>query len=100
VRAVTAPDVEGKVLNIGCGKDVSIRDVTGIILDLLGNPIEARFGALPERPTEIWTMRSDNTRARDQLGWEPRHSLTEGLEKTIAWYSSELADGRSPFIVR
>jgi UDP-glucose 4-epimerase len=100
VRAATTPGVEGQVLNIGCGEDVSIRDVASTILALLGNPIRARFGSLPERPTEIWTMRSDSSRARDVLGWKPQHSLTDGLEKTIAWYRSEVANAGSPFIVR
>jgi nucleoside-diphosphate-sugar epimerase len=77
---------------------VAIRDLAATVLDLLGNPVEAKFGALPERPTEIWTMRSDSTKARKALGWEPRHSLVAGLEKTIAWYRDELGNPRSPFI--
>ena len=60
--------------------------------------MRAHFGALPDRPTEIWTMRSDNTRAREILGWKPQHSLRAGLEKTITWYTAQLADPRSPFI--
>ena len=60
-------------------------------LDLLGNPVEAHFGALPERPTEIWEMRCDNTRAREILGWKPQYSLTEGLKKTIEWYRQNAA---------
>lgn len=98
VRAAATAGVEGELFNLGCGEDVSIRDLATTVLDLLGNPVEAKFGALPERPTEIWTMRSDSTKARKALGWEPRHSLVEGLEKTIAWYRRELADRRSPFV--
>ena len=63
VRAATVPGIEGELLNLGCSQDVSIREVTTLILDLLGNPVVAQFGALPERPTEIWQMRSDSTRA-------------------------------------
>lgn len=100
VRAAATPGIEGQLLNLGCGEDVSIREVTTLVLDLLGNPVRAHFGALPERPTEIWTMRSDATRARDLLGWKPQHSLSDGLHKTIAWYRRELEDPDSPFIVR
>jgi nucleoside-diphosphate-sugar epimerase len=100
VRAATTPGIEGELLNIGCGQDLSIREVTKLILDLLGNPVVARFGVLPERATEIWEMRSDSTKARELLGWKPRHSLTDGLEKTIAWYRDEVSDPGSPFIVR
>jgi nucleoside-diphosphate-sugar epimerase len=67
-----------------------------MILDLMGNPIEADIGALPDRPNEIWRMYCDNTRAREKLGWAPKHSLREGLEKTIEWYRAELdGDGSS-----
>ncbi len=98
VRAALTPGIEGQLFNLGCAEDVSIRDLTTTILDLMGNPVRAEFGALPDRPTEIWTMRSDNTRAREILGWKPQHSLPAGLEKTIAWYRAQLADPRSPFI--
>lgn len=100
VRAAATEGVEGELFNLGCGEDVAIRDVASTVLALLGNPVEAHFGALPERPTEIWTMRSDSRRAAERLGWKPQHSLTDGLTKTIAWYRQELADPASPFIVR
>jgi nucleoside-diphosphate-sugar epimerase len=97
VRAAVTPDIEGEVINIGCGEDVSMRDLATTILDLMGNPITPKFGALPERPAEIMEMRCDNTKARKLLGWEPKHSLAEGLAKTIEWYRTELASPRSPF---
>ena len=100
VRAASVPGVEGELFNLGCGEDVSIRAVTTLVLDLLDNPVVANFGALADRPTEIWTMRSDSTRAREALGWKPQHSLADGLEKTIAWYRRELAQPSSPFVVR
>ena len=63
----------------------------------MGNPIEANIGALPDRPNEIWRMYCDVTKAREQLGWAPKHSLNEGLETTIEWYRTELARDGSSF---
>jgi nucleoside-diphosphate-sugar epimerase len=97
VLAATTPGVEGQVLNLGCGEEVSMRQLAQRILDLMGNPIEPQFGALPERPTEIHRMFCDNTKAREALGWAPRHSLDEGLKKTIEWFTEQLADAGSPF---
>jgi nucleoside-diphosphate-sugar epimerase len=97
VRAAVTPGIEGEVINIGCGEDISMRDLATTILDLMGNPITPKFGALPERPAEIMEMRCDNTKARALLGWEPKHSLAEGLAKTIEWYKTELESPRSPF---
>jgi UDP-glucose 4-epimerase len=97
VRAAVTPGIDGEVINIGCGEDVSMRDLATTILDLMGNPITPKFGALPERPAEIMEMRCDNTKAKELLGWEPKHSLAEGLAKTIEWYKGELSSPRSPF---
>lgn len=95
--AATTPEAEGQVLNLGCGEELSMRHVAQTILDLMGNPIEPQFGALPERPTEIHRMFSDSTRAREVLGYSPKHSLADGLEKTIAWYTQQLDEPGSPF---
>ena len=70
--AAVVPDIEGELFNLGCGEEVSMRDLATTILDLMGNPIEAEFGALPDRPIEIWRMYCDATRAREPLGWKPR----------------------------
>jgi nucleoside-diphosphate-sugar epimerase len=96
VKAGTAPGIEGEIINIGCGEEVSMRTLAETILELMGNPIEADFGALPDRPTEIWRMFCDNSKARTLLGWKPSHTLREGLTKTIEWYRSEVL-GESSF---
>ena len=99
VRAATAPGIDGEILNLGCGEEVSMRDLATQILELMGNPIEPEFGALPERPTEIRRMYSDSSKARTLLGWEPLHTLADGLARTIAWYEGELARPGSPFVL-
>lgn len=91
VRVAVVDDLEGQLLNIGSGEEISIADLTLHILGLMGNPIEPKLGALPKRPIEIPRMRSGGTRAQELLGWEPRHTLTEGLRLTIAWYEDELS---------
>jgi UDP-glucose 4-epimerase len=98
VRAGTVEGIDGELFNLGCGEEISMRDLATMILDLLDNPIAAKFGELPERPTEIPRMFCDNTRARELLGWKPQHTLRDGLEKTIEWYRSELADPHSQFV--
>lgn len=90
VRAGTTPGIDGELFNLGNGEEVSMRDLATTILDLMGNPIEPQFGALPDRPTEIWRMFCDSTKARELLSWKPQHTLAEGLEKTIEWYRREL----------
>jgi nucleoside-diphosphate-sugar epimerase len=92
VRALVAPGIDGAVINVGQDEEVSMRDLALTILDLLGNPVEPQFGALAYRPTEIWRMVGDSSRARSVLGWQPAHSLQEGLSETIEWYRARLAE--------
>jgi nucleoside-diphosphate-sugar epimerase len=97
VRAALTPGVEGGVYNIGGGEEISMRDLAGLILELMGDPIVAELGALPNRPTEIWSMRSDVSRGRAELGLAPARPLRQGLEPTIEWYRHELERSGSPF---
>jgi dTDP-glucose 4,6-dehydratase len=99
VLAGVVEGIDGELINIGCGTEVSIAELARTILTLMGDPIEPRLGALPDRANEIWRMFCDNTRARELLGWEPAHDLRSGLEKTIAWYRAEAAaNPSSPFL--
>ncbi len=86
ILAATREAALGQVINIGAGEETSIRDLLHLIHQLTDSTSELQIGALPHRPTEIWRMCADATRARDLLGWEPRVRLAEGLERTIAWH--------------
>jgi UDP-glucose 4-epimerase len=95
--AATVEGIEGDVFNIGGGEEVSMRNLAETILGLMGNPIIPEFGALPNRPTEIWSMRADVSKAQTRLGLPPARPLTDGLEETIGWYSRELEKSGSQF---
>jgi nucleoside-diphosphate-sugar epimerase len=95
--AGTVPGIEGELFNIGGGEEIAMRDLVTTILELMGNPIDPGLGKLPDRPTEIWEMRSDCTKATERLGLPPPRPLRAGLEQTIAWYRHELDQPTSPF---
>lgn len=78
----------GHVINVGSGKDISIRDLVKKIAEMTNSKSKLDIGALPYRPTEIWKMATDNTRAKEILGWEPKVSFEEGLKRTIEWFRS------------
>ncbi|HVY08675.1 MAG TPA: NAD-dependent epimerase/dehydratase family protein [Mycobacteriales bacterium] len=97
VALATAPGIDGDLFNLGCGREVSMRDIAVTILRLMGDPITPEFGALPERPIEIYRMHADVTKTRDRVGWTATISLEDGLQRTIDWYRDALASGSSPF---
>jgi UDP-glucuronate decarboxylase len=85
----TPPEVTGPI-NLGNPVEFTIRELADLVLELTGSKSQLRFEPLPsDDPTQ---RRPDITRAREQLGWEPRVPLAEGLEKTIAYFDQLLGE--------
>jgi dTDP-glucose 4,6-dehydratase len=84
--------IDGPV-NLASGEEVAIRDLVLKIAELTKTQSSVEIGALEYRPTEIWRMYADSTRARTLLGWTPRVSLEEGLKRTVEWYRQYLSRG-------
>ncbi len=90
VRAAEHPGpIEGPV-NVAAGEEVAIRDLVRMIAELTETRAPIEIGALPYRPTEIWRMYADSTRARQLLGWRPVVDLREGLRRTVRWFRTYL----------
>lgn len=82
----------GNVINVGAGEEISIRELLIRIHELTNSSSDLQIGALPYRPTEIWRMRADNSRALSCLGWQPVVSLEDGLRHTIEWFKHYIAE--------
>jgi UDP-glucose 4-epimerase len=95
VLALTAAGIDGEVLNVCRGEEVSMRDLALGVARLLGSGVEPNFGALPYRPNEIWRMVGDASRTEQALGWRATQSLEDGLARTIDWYRGELERSRT-----
>ena len=46
----------------------------------------------PERPGEVRRIYLDIRRARQELGWEPRVELREGIARTVAALRGQMAE--------
>ena len=77
----------GRVVNLGNGKEISVRDLVLEIASMLGVEAEVTVEEARMRPgaSEVERLCADATLARELLGWEPQVSLREGLERTIEW---------------
>lgn len=85
VAAAALPGSGFEVLNIGSGEGIAIREIVTKVLDLMGNPVKADFGALPTRPDEILEMSANISKAKAILDWRPKIGLEEGLKRTVDW---------------
>ena len=73
-----------EVINIACGEGTTVNGLLRSINGLLKTAVPAAYA--PERPGDIKHSLADISRARRVLGYAPRVSFVEGLDKTIAWY--------------
>ena len=87
----TEKRIEG-VINLGASEEIKIRDLVLKIAKLTDTKSKIEIGALPYRPTEVWRMYCDNTRARETLGWRPKVTIEQGLKLTIEWYRTFLRE--------
>ena len=76
----------GQLINLGSGREISIKDLILTIHKETNSSSELKIGDLEYRPTEIWRMVAANQRAKELLGWESKISFEEGLRRTIEWY--------------
>jgi GDP-L-fucose synthase len=79
-------------LNVGSAHLVTINELVSIVEDIAGLKLRRRYKL--DAPQGVRGRNSDNILIKRLLGWEPRISLEEGLEKTYAWMYDEMA-GRS-----
>ena len=70
-------------INIGTGKDCTIREVAEMIKDLVGFEGETRYN--PDQPDGTPRKLQDTTRLTS-LGWTPAFSLKDGLKDAYEWY--------------
>ena len=71
------------LLNAGSGEEISIGDLARLIARVVGYAGEIRFDSDATDGAPRKLLDSDRLRA---LGWQPRTTLAEGLERTYAWY--------------
>jgi UDP-glucose 4-epimerase len=71
--------------NVGTGIETSVLDLVSVLRDIGGDGASS-FEPIfePARPGEVQRIAIDPSRARDELGWQPKVAVREGLERTLA----------------
>jgi NAD dependent epimerase/dehydratase len=89
--AESAPTI-GKTLNIGSGKETSIRELTETIFDLMGAncPVEIEEERLRPEASEVGRLCASSLQLSQLTRWKSTVPLREGLAQTIEWISQNL----------
>lgn len=81
-------------VNLGTDEEMPIKDLVGIICELVGFDGEVRWDT--SKPDGQPRRRVDPGRARESFGFEARVPFRDGLQRTIEWYRAnrDLAEAR------
>jgi UDP-glucose 4-epimerase len=76
----------GEIVNLGTGVGTSVNDIFNELKRQIGFSGEPVYE--DPRPGEIQRIYLDASRAKAVLGWAPRVTFAQGLERTVAWTRS------------
>jgi len=82
ILAMNDDRTNGKVYNLGTGKNYSVKDIYGMIKKILNVETEPEFK--PALEGEADQNLADISKAR-AVGWEPKTSLEEGLKSSVEY---------------
>jgi UDP-glucose 4-epimerase len=84
IKAGETPGVSGNVYNIGTGRSITVLDLVGALNRLLGTTLTPQHAA--PRTGDVRFSRADISRVRQDLGFDPKITFEDGLERTLRWY--------------
>jgi len=86
LAAAMAQKAEGSVYNIGGGSRISVNGILKMLGAITGMEVKVRHEAVQAGdPPHTY---ADTGRAKEELNFEPRFTLEEGLRRMVAWFSA------------
>ncbi len=86
--AATRDEAIGKVYNLGDDEVISLVDLADLLVRVQGDEARYRIVAFPpdRKAIDIGDYYADFSKIRQELGWEPRVSLAEGVARSLDFY--------------
>jgi UDP-glucose 4-epimerase len=81
IAASTAPNVNHQIINIGSGRETSVRELARLVLKITNSDAEILYN--PRNDPGVSRMCADISLAKEKLTFQPRVSLEEGLRLTL-----------------
>ncbi len=73
-----------ELINCGAGQAYSVQEIIGILQEITGKNLTINYNGKLDIPTTV-IFNCDKAK---KLGWEPKVSLKDGLEKTVEYYNA------------
>jgi UDP-N-acetylglucosamine 4-epimerase len=91
---VETPEAMNQAYNIAVGHRTTLDELFAVLRDLLAPRHPQLAGAKPVyapfRPGDVMHSLADIGKARRLLGYEPTHSIEQGLGESLEWYERSL----------
>ncbi|MGH9237829.1 MAG: SDR family oxidoreductase [Vicinamibacterales bacterium] len=84
LRACTASDASGEVINVATGGRISLNQLFDVLKGLTGSDASPLYAE--PRAGDVRDSQADIGKARRLLGYQPLVALDQGLAQTVAWY--------------
>jgi dTDP-glucose 4,6-dehydratase len=81
--------VIGEVFNVGTGVHRSVKELAHTVVERMGKST-ALISPVGDRPGQVFRHTADADKIERVLGWRPAVSFDEGLDRTIAWYKTNV----------
>jgi dTDP-L-rhamnose 4-epimerase len=91
--ALTRDGADGRVVNVGSGRSVTVLEIAAKRARTLGKEIEPEISG-NYRFGDIRHCFADISLARETLGYEPQQELEDGMRELAGWLEGQVADDR------
>ena len=81
------PEAVGETINLATGKEISIHELAREVIAVAGREVPIEHD--DPRPGDTLRLLGDASKAKRILGFEPRVSLRQGIEKLKDWYRGQ-----------
>lgn len=88
----------GEVYNIGADQELSNLELVHRLIDVIGKEcglsvedLQRKICFVKDRPGHDFRYALDSSKLKQELNWTPKHSLEEGLQKTVRFYQAQYA---------
>jgi nucleoside-diphosphate-sugar epimerase len=88
VGTAPAGQVVGRTFNAGTGGEISVGDLVALIGKVMDTALDVRADPARIRPahSEVMRLVADAGRLTRATGWQPAHTLEQGLAHTVEFF--------------
>jgi len=86
LMAAANEKVKDEIFNIGSGDVYQLKHFVNLLVESMKCESDIKYGSVEYRKNDLWSPQPDISKITNMLGWSPRVSLSEGIDRTIEWF--------------